>query len=475
MFGSIAEALGYIRQHDVAMVDLKVTGVNGQWLHLTLPASRLSESHFESGVGYDGSSGSGFTQVEKGDVAARPVLETAFMDPICKHATLSFLCETVAADTHESVAFDPRVIAQKAVQSMRDRGIARQALMAPEFEFYVFDDVRIVNSPFRRGVTIRSSESGPGAGVPSIRTKGGYLRVPPADRLHDLRSEIALTLAKVGVDVRYHHHEVGGPGQCEIELDMTDLVRAADQAMLVKYIVKNVARQYGLVATFMPKPIYGEAGNGMHVHQRLVGADDEPVFFDDQNGNYANFSNDGLNYIAGLLHHGRALTGFTNPSTNSFKRLVEGYEAPVNLFFSLGNRSAAIRIPGYAVEPDEKRMEYRPPDGTANAYLMLAAMLMAGVDGIRNKRYERTSNHSFGPYDVDMAQQSAEFKNGVAALPRSLRDAMTALENDHAFLTADGVFPEQFIQQWIGLKRRHDADPVEHMPHPYEFELYFDA
>lgn len=276
MFGSTAEALGYIRSHEIAMVDLKVTGVNGQWLHLTMPAARLNEGHFESGVGYDGSSGSGFAQVESGDVAARPVLETAFVDPIYEHATLSFLCETVTADTHEPFPFDPRTIAQKAVQAMQRRNVAKKALMAPEFEFHVFDDVRIVNTPYRSGVHIRSSESGPKALAPAIPPKGGYLRVPPADRLQDLRSAIALTLGEIGVDVRYHHHEVGGPGQCEIELDMTDLVRAADQAMMVKYIVKNLSRQYGLLATFMPKPIHGESGNGMHVHQRLVGPDGQP-------------------------------------------------------------------------------------------------------------------------------------------------------------------------------------------------------
>ncbi len=472
MFDSAAEALKYIGDHDIEMVDLKVAGITGQWMHITIPARNFTQKHFEEGVGYDGSSGSGFTNVESGDVSARPEPQTAFIDPFWERPTLSFICGTVAADTKEPFPNDPRTIAKKAIEHMRASKIADEAWMAPEFEFHVFDKLTVRNAPYHTEVIIESSEVEPDGLTAAIPPKRGYLRVPPAEQLHDLRSEVTLLLEGMGISVRYHHHEVGAPGQCEIECNLDTLIRAADRAMLIKYVIKNVARRRGKIATFMPKPVYGDAGNGMHVHQKLEKGG-EPIFYDEREKNYARLSNTALWYIGGLLTHGQALTGLTNPSTNSFKRLVEGYEAPVNLFFSLANRSAAIRVPRYAVTPKQKRIEFRPPDFTGNIYASLAAMLMAGLDGIDNQI--DPEKHDFGPFDVDIAKQSDEFKSRIAALPRSLYDALTALDNDRAFLTRGKVFPEAFLDTWIEGKRRNEWNEVSVRPHPYEYHLYLDT
>ena len=472
MFASTSEALEYIADHDIAMVDLKIVGMAGQWLHLSVPARQFTARHFEEGVGYDGSAGAGFGKVENGDMAARPLPATAFLDPFWDRPTISFLCDTVTADTKEPFPSDPRIIAQRAVAYMRASGIADEAWMAPEFEFHVFDRVEVTDLPYAAGVVIRCSEVHPEGTTPPITTKRGYCRVPPADQLHNLRSEIALTLEDLGVPVRYHHHEVGAPGQCEIEVGLAPLLQAADRAMLIKYVVKNVARRNGRLATFMPKPVFGEAGNGMHVHQKLD-KNGVPLFFDQAERNYAGLSDLALRYVGGLLKHGRALTAITNPSTNSFKRLVEGYEAPVNLFFSLANRSAAIRVPRYAVSPGEKRIEYRPPDASGNVYLVLASMLLAGLDGVRSNF--DPGQHGFGPFDVDIAKQDEAFRSRITPLPRSLHDALTALEQDRAFLLKGEVFSNAFLDAWIAGKRANDAAAVAARPHPHEFQLYLDV
>lgn len=472
MFTSVAETLNYVRSHAIVMVDLKIVGLHGQWLHLSLPASQVDEALFRDGVGYDGSSGAGFASVESGDVNALPRLETAFVDPFWEHPTLSFLCDTVASDTHEPFPLDPRGVAQKAVARLRAAGLADEAFMAPEFEFHVFERVDVRDEPYHVGVQIASEEVAPGGATPAIPRKGGYFRAPPTERLHNFRAEAALTLERLGVPVRYHHHEVGASGQCEIEVLLQPLLRAADQAMLVKYVIKNVARRHGKLATFMPKAIFGEAGNGMHVHQRLTKAG-RPLFFDERRRNYANLSDLALHYVAGLLHHGRALTGLTNPSTNSYKRLVEGYEAPVNLFFSLANRSAAIRVPKYADAPNEKRIEYRPPDFTGNVYLTLAAMLMAGLDGVERKLDPGALG--CGPHDVDIARQPAEFRRAIAAVPRSLDDALDALDGGREFLVRGDVFSTTLLDAWIESKRRGEAREVAVRPHPHEFSLYLDC
>lgn len=472
MFESAQEALNYIHSNNIDMVDLKVVGIAGQWLHVTIPARQFTQKHFELGVGYDGSSGSGFGKVESGDVVARPEPASAFLDPFFERPTLSFLCETVTADTREPMRNDPRTVAKRAVEYMRNTGIADEAWMAPEFEFHVLDSVDVVDTPYHTTVDIHSSETEPDGTSPAIGVKKGYLRIPPADHLHDLRTEICLVLEQLGIPVRYHHHEVGAPGQCEIEVDLQPLVAAADRAMLIKYVVKNVARRRGKLATFMPKVVFGEAGNGLHVHQRLTRGG-EPIFFDTARRNYADLSDLALHYTAGLLVHGRALTGITNPSTNSFKRLVEGYEAPVNLFFSLANRSAAIRVPRYATDPDDKRIEYRPPDFSGNIYLTLAGMLMAGLDGIG--RELDPAAHHLGPFDVDIAKQDAEFRAKITPLPRSLYVALEALRDDHAFLLEGEVFTPEFIAGWIEAKRSNDALNIAARPHPHEYALYLDV
>jgi len=472
MFDGAEAALQYISKNNIAMVDLKIVTISGRWLHVTIPAQNFTEKHFEEGVGYDGSSGAGFGKVESGDVAAIPRPSTAFMDPFWQQPTISFLCDTVTADTKEPFLSDPRTIAQRAVDYMRHTGIADEAQMGPEFEFHVFDRVDVHNHPYDINVSLRSCEIHTDGATAAIAAKRGYMAVPPGEQLHDLRSEIAMQLQAMGIPVRYHHHEVGAPGQCEIEIDLGPLVEVADRTMLIKYVVKNIAHRHGKLATFMPKPVFGEAGNGMHVHQNLRQSG-KPLFFDDKQKNYANLSDMALQYIGGLLKHGRALTGLTNPATNSFKRLVEGYEAPVNLFFSLANRSAAVRVPRYAVSPDEKRIEYRPPDFTGNTYLTLAAMLMAGLDGITTKIDLQA--HNFGPFDVDIARQDDAFKRRITPIPRSLHDALGALADDHDFLLKGEVFTESFISGWIASKRASDVATVASRPHPFEYELYLDT
>lgn len=472
MFESVSDALKYIKNNQIDMVDLKIVGIWGQWLHMTIPARQFTQKHFDEGVGYDGSSGAGFGKVESGDVAAIPLFETAFIDPFWEKPTLSFLCNTVTADTKEPFSSDPRTIACRAESYMRNTGFADEAWMGPEFEFHVFDTVDVCNDPYDTWVRLQSAEVHPEGTTTPIEAKQGYCRVPPTEQLHDLRAEVCLILEQMGIPVRYHHHEVGAPGQCEVEIDLDTLVRVADRAMIIKYVIKNVARRRGKLATFMPKPVFAEAGNGMHVHQCLTKGG-KPLFFDDAKKNYANLSDFALQYVGGLLTHGQALTGLTNPSTNSFKRLVEGYEAPVNLFFSLANRSAAIRVPRYAVQPDDKRIEYRPPDFTGNPYLSLAAMLMAGLDGVDRKI--DVAQNNLGPFDVDIAKQDEAFKSKIASLPRSLHDALDALESDYAFLLKGEVFSEAFIHGWCATKRTREAAAIKVRPHPYEYHLYLDV
>jgi len=472
MFDCTKEACQYINDHDIAMVDLKVTGLSGQWLHLTIPAEHFGPKYFEEGIGYDGSSGSGFTSVEDGDVVAVPQAQTAFVDPFCELPTISFVCDTATADTRVPVGSDPRTIAKRAVAYMQSKNIADEALMAPEFEFHVLDHVELVNDPYHTSVVLHSDEVATEGNVPAINARAGYMRLPPADQLHDMRSEITAILTQLGVPVHYHHHEVGAPGQCEIEVDRCDLVRAADHTMVIKYVVKNVAARHGKLATFMPKPIYGEAGNGMHVHQ-LLRKGGQNLFFGAGNGGYADLSALAIQYISGLLLHGRALTGLTNPSTNSFKRLVQGYEAPVNLFFSLANRSATIRVPKYATKKDDKRIEYRPPDFTGNIYLSLSAMLMAGLDGIESA--VDPASHHFGPFDVDIATKDEAFRDKITALPKSLTEALAALDEDRTFLTRGEVFSDALIDGWVDTKRRRDVTLMRSRPHPFEYQLYLDA
>lgn len=471
MFATFEEAHHFVAQRDIEMIDLKFTDLWGRWHHLTIPASQFTPALMEEGVGFDGSA-VGIKSVKAGDMVLSPDLSTGFLDPFWERPTLSFICTTLEADTKVIFANDPRNIARRAEAYMRQTGIADKSLWGPEFEFYVFDRIEYQYGVNRCGYAIESVEADWGDGASglghAIPIRGGYHAIPPTDTLYNLRTETALILEQMGVAVKYHHHEVGGPGQCEIETPLMGLVEAADATMMVKYVARMVARAHGMSVTFMPKPLYGEAGNGMHFHQHLLKGGRN--LFYDPNG-YGLLSQIALFYISGLLTHGSALLALTNPSTNSFRRLVPGYEAPVNAFFSAGNRSAAVRIPRYATQPDQVRIEFRPPDATCNAYLAMAAQLMAGLDGIQ--RQIDPTEAGFGPIDADIFSWTDAQRAKIRPLPTCLRDALDALAHDHDFLLAGEVFSPDLIERWMHAKAEEDRS-VHARPHPYEMRLYYD-
>ena len=473
MFSSLEEAQNYVETQGIQMVDFKFTDLWGRWHHLTVPQQQFTPTLMENGVGFDGSA-VGLKSVKAGDMVLVPDLSTGFDDPFCDAPTLSFICTTLEADTKEIFDNDPRNIARRAEQHLVDTGIADRSLWGPEFEFYVFDAVAYENEMNRAGYNVESSEATWRSGLAGhghyIPLHGGYHAIPPKDALHNLRSEMSLLIQSMGVPVKYHHHEVGGPGQCEIETPLMSLLQAGDATMIVKYVTKMTARRRGQTATFMPKPIYGEAGSGMHFHQHLFKGD-QNVFYDPEG--YGLMSETALHYIGGLLLHGPALLALTSPSTNSYRRLVPGYEAPVNAFFSIGNRSAAVRIPRYATQPDEARLEFRPPDATCNVYLALAAQLLAGLDGVR--RQVDPTESGFGPIDADIFSWSDKKRAGIKPLPSSLKGALEALEEDHEFLLVDEVFTEDMLERWVAFKMEKEYYQVRNRPHPYEMQLYFDA
>ena len=473
MFDSFDQAQQYVDKEQIQLIDLKFCDLWGRWHHLTVPASQFNADIMEQGIGFDGSA-VGLKSVKAGDMVLVPDLTTGFIDPFWQASTLSFVCTTLEADTHQVFTNDPRNIAIRAEAALRESGIADRSKWGPEFEFYIFDDVAFENGVNHASYRLDSAEadwnSGTGGHGHYIPLHGGYHAIPPKDQLYNLRSEMSLKLEAMGVPVKYHHHEVGGPGQSEIETPMMDLVAAGDATMLVKYVTKMVAHSHGKTVTFMPKPLYGEAGSGMHFHQHLFKGKTN-VFYDAQG--YGCMSQEALYYIGGLLKHGPALLALTNPSTNSYRRLVPGFEAPVNAFFSLGNRSAAVRIPKYANQPHTARMEFRPPDATGNVYLALAGQLLAGLDGIRNK-IDPTA-HGFGPIDANIFAWSEEQRSKIQKLPASMREAMEALHNDHEFLLAGDVFSEDLLQMWINYKMDGEYYQVRNRPHPYEVTLYFDV
>ncbi len=473
MFRSFDEAKRFVTDNDVRMVDLKYTDLWGRWHHVTLPASQFTPARLEKGVGFDASS-VGLKPVKAGDMVVVPDLATGFMDPFWQAPTLSFLCSAKEADTREDFPRDPRNIARRAEAYLQEVGVADESRWGPEFEFYVFESVAFENEVHRAGYQLESSEGawnatkgGLGHYIPM---HGGYHAHPPRDSLYNLRSEMCLHLEAMGVPIKYHHHEVGGPGQVEIETPLMGLLESADATMKVKYVTKMTAAAHNQTVTYMPKPLFGEAGNGMHFHQMLI-RDGLSLFYDPDG--YAGLSQKALYYIGGLLSHGPALLAFTNPSTNSFRRLVPGYEAPVNLFFSMGNRCAAVRIPMYAGSPSQQRIEFRPPDATCNVYLALAAQLMAGLDGIQN-RIDPTEA-GFGPFDTNVFAWPAEEQAKIKGLPASLGEALQALVADHEFLLAGGVMDQEFIHDWIDYKMTHEYLEVRDRPHPYEMALYFDV
>ncbi len=473
MFQTFEQALQHVEKYGIKMVDLKFTDLWGRWHHLTIPVQQFTPALIQEGVGFDGSA-VGLKSVKAGDMVLVPDLSTGFIDPFWEMPTLSFISTTLEADTHNVFANDPRNIAIRAEAYMRETGIADESRWGPEYEFYVFDNVSYEYGINRASYCLECREadwnSATGGHGHYIPLHGGYHAIPPKDQLYNLRAEMSMLLEDMGIAVKYHHHEVGGPGQCEIEIPMMGLVPAGDATMMIKYVTKMAAHSHGQTATFIPKPLFGEAGSGMHFHQHLF-RQGKNVFYD-PNG-YGCLSQTALWYIGGLLSHGPALLALTNPSTNSFRRLVPGYEAPVNAFFSLGNRSAAVRIPKYANQPDTARMEFRPPDATCNIYLALSAQLLAGLDGIQ-RQIDPTAA-GFGPIDANIFAWTDEQRAKIKSLPGSLEEALRALEGDHDFLLAGEVFTAELIQQWIQYKWEFEAYPVRNRPHPYEMSLYFDV
>ncbi len=473
MFKNLKELKAYCRTNEVKLIDFKVIDLAGRWHHLTITVDRMTEHTLEDGIGFDGSS-YGFLTVEKSDMVFIPDLSTSFLDPFTKVKTLTMMADIYNLDNGiNRYEGDPRYISTKAEQFMKDSGIADRSSFGPEFEFYILDHFSYRLDPHFTMVKLDSEQAEWNTDSPNnlgykVKHHGGYHCDIPYDVNYDLRNDMVLLLEENGVPVKYHHPEVGGPGQLEIELSFGNAHDMADRSMLLKYIVKNTALQNGKTVTFMPKPFHKEAGNGMHVHFHLF-KDDEPIFYD-ENG-YSGMSQTALYAIGGMLKHASALLAITNPSTNSYKRLVPGYEAPVSICFATANRSAVIRIPGYANRPNEKRFEFRSSDATCNPYLAYSALLMAALDGIRNK-IDPTAE-GFGPYDVNIFDLPDEEKAKIKGLPKSLDEATDALIADHDFLLEGGVFTEQLLQNIIKQNRRN-SEEIAHMPHPKEFELYFD-
>ncbi|HEX3012625.1 MAG TPA: type I glutamate--ammonia ligase [Syntrophomonadaceae bacterium] len=476
MFNNYQEVIDFCYAKDIKMIDFKMIDLNGRWRHLSIPTVRFTQDTLKYGIGFDGSN-YGFAPVEKSDMVFIPDITSTFYDPFTEVPTLSMIGDVFVIAEPDNYRFDqdPRSIAFKAEEYMKSTGIADEMLLGPEYEFNVFDHVSYECLPHRSGYTIDAEQAIWNSGDEStqnlgykIPLKGGYHIAPPQDILYDLRSRMCILLEENGVPVKYHHHEVGGPGQIEIEVEFGPMREMADRTMLVKYMVKNLAFQEGKTVTFMPKPLFGEAGNGMHVHM-LLKKEGKPIFFD-SNG-YSGLSQQALYFIGGILKHAPALLAFTNPSTNSYKRLVPGYEAPVSICFATANRSAVIRIPAYAKSPEAKRFEFRSSDATCNPYLAYSALLMAGLDGI-NKHIDPTAE-GFGPYDVNLYNLSPEEQKKIKALPTTLNQALDALQADCEFLTAGDVFPQRLIEIWIANKRK-EASRINTMPHPLEFELYYD-
>jgi glutamine synthetase len=450
------EVIAMCREKEVKAVDLRFVDFLGAWQHFTIPVAKLEETVFEDGLGFDASSIRGWQAVNESDMLIVPVPDTAFVDPFTAVPTLAMIGMVQDPITREDYSRDPRNVARKATQYLLGTGIADTCFIGPEAEFFVID---AGEAEWNRG-----RAEGPNLGH-KIRHKQGYCPVPPTDSLLDLRNEMMLTMLQCGIDVEAQHHEVATAGQCEIDMRYQDLVRMADQVCLYKYIVKNVARRHGRTATFMPKPIFGDAGSGMHVHISLW-KEGGPLF---GGTGYAGLSETALHALAGILRHTPALLALTNPTTNSYKRLVPGYEAPVNLAYSQRNRSAACRIPMYSTNPKAKRIEFRCPDPTCNPYFAFAAILMAAIDGIQNKLQPGE------PLDRDIYDLPPEELANVPKTAGSLDEALVALEKDHDFLLRGDVFTEDVIRTWVRYKRDHEIAPLRLRPHPWEFCCYFDA
>lgn len=472
MSATPSEVIAMAKEMNVQVVDLRFTDLLGTWQHFSISLREFSEEIFESGIGFDGSSIRGFQEIHESDMVLIPDPQTAFIDPFFEVPTMVIICDVADPVTRERYSRDPRYIAQKAERYLVSTGIADTSYWGPEAEFFIFNDVRYDSSSnycyyfvdSREGIWNSGREENPNL-AHKLRHKEGYFPTPPSDTLQDIRSEIMLTLERIGIPCEVHHHEVATGGQGEVDLHYDTLVRMADKVLVLKYVVKMVARKHGMTATFMPKPLFGDNGSGMHTHQSLW-LRGTNLFYDESG--YAQLSMLARYYIGGLMRHAPALLAFCAPTVNSYKRLVPGYEAPVKLAYSQRNRSACIRIPVYSRDPRAKRIEFRPPDPSCNPYLAFAAMLMAGIDGILNRIDPGE------PMDKNIYDLPPEEAKAIPTLPSSLEEALEHLEADHAFLLRGDVFTEDVIRVWIECKRK-EVEALRVRPHPYEFHLYYDA
>jgi glutamine synthetase len=469
----IHDVFKLIKEKDIRMIDFRFTDLPGQWQHFSIPADKFSEESFYEGLGFDGSSIRGWKSINESDMLIMPDPATARVDPFIKYKSLSLICDIIDPITKEPYNRDPRFIAKKAIEFMKTTGIADTANFGPEAEFFILNHVAYNVNEYSSWYRIDSREGfwNTGSEVEAnlghkIKIKEGYFPVPPSDSTNDLRNKMVENLIGAGIDVEVQHHEVATAGQSEIDFKYASLIDSADNLQMFKYIVKNTAKEAGMTATFMPKPIFGDNGSGMHTHVSLW-KDGKALFAGDK---YAGLSELALHFIGGLLKHAPSLLAFTNPTTNSYKRLVPGYEAPVNLVYSMSNRSASVRIPMYSGNPKTKRIEFRCPDGTANPYLAFSAILMAGLDGIVNKIEPGE------PVDKDIYHHLSDSeKKTIRQAPGSLEIALENLGRDHEFLTQGGVFTEELIQTWIEYKMEKEVKEVQLRPHPYEFYLYYEV
>ena len=470
---SPSDVLKLIRDNGIEIIDFRFCDLPGLMQHFSSPAHELTEDVFEEGLGFDGSSIRGFQEIQESDMILIPDPSTAVVDPFVRHPTLNLNCFVRDPVTGEPYSRDPRYVARKAEDYLRSTGLADTAYFGPEAEFYIFNDVRFGQDQHSamyavdsiEGIWNSSKDENPNLGF-KPRYKEGYFPVPPMDHFQDIRSEMVLMMEKLGITIEIQHHEVGTAGQAEIDMRFDTLLRMADKLMLYKYVVKNVARAAGLTATFMPKPLFMDNGSGMHTHQSLWKGGD-PLFFSETG--YAGISDMARWYIGGLLTHAHSILAFAAPTTNSYKRLVPGYEAPVNLVYSQRNRSASVRIPLYSKSPKAKRLEFRCPDPSCNPYLTFAAIMMAGLDGIQNKI------NPGSPMDKNIYDLPPEILKEIPSAPGSLGAALDALERDHDFLLRGDVFTMDLIEAWISYKRENEVDAIALRPHPHEFAMYYDA
>jgi glutamine synthetase len=466
------DVLAMCRERDIKAVDLRFMDFPGTWQHFTIPVNKLDEAIFEEGLGFDGSSIRGWQAINESDMLLMPQPETSFVDPFTKLPTIGMICNVQDPITREDYTRDPRNIARKAVNYIKSTGVADTVYIGPEAEFFIFDDVRFDQSASHGFYSIdsveaewnRGSDEGPNLGH-KLRHKEGYFPCPPADQLMDIRNEMMQLMIECGIDIEAQHHEVATAGQCEIDMRFDELVRMGDNICLYKYIIKNVAYRNNKTATFMPKPLFGDNGSGMHTHISFWKGG-HPLF---AGSGYAGLSEEALFAIGGILKHAPAILAISNPTTNSYKRLVPGYEAPVNLAYSQRNRSASCRIPMYSPSPKAKRIEFRCPDPSANPYLTFSAVAMAALDGIQNKI------HPGEPLDKNIYDLAPEELATVPKTPGSLAEALSALEKDHEFLLRGDVFTEDVISTWVSYKRANEVDAINLRPHPYEFCLYYDV